>query len=519
MATAASAPMQRHGEQWTRAHALFGEELRRGTAVAESAEVSEPRRVDERLVQCVWHDGFLKPGGLTCASGKTVEIVEPGRWNTGRGPDFLDARIRLAGEEKTGDIEIHVQSSGWTAHSHHKDFEYNRVVLHVCLNASDDRPYDEKQNGERLERLVLAPHLEPDLDTLRRTINVDEYPWGRPADLGVCHRALLALPEERLRRFLEVAGRARVEDKVRRFGAQLAGATVPQLLYQSVMVGQGYKSNKTLYFLLSKRAPVAELLDYAQDVAPGERRDLYLSILLHVAQLFPSQADLFDGADDETRAFVDRLERLWRPVRGFFADRLMPPTRRWYSGMRPPGFPGRRLAAVAHLLDRMNDADRPLFAAIAGRIRSDAPAGEKPKEWREFVGSLAAMVQVEAADDYFATHYTPGGKPCKPQALLGEPAAESLLFNVFLPLVILTGDEAAGEAAWRVVSRFPSLDSNSVTDFMRHRLFGETGMDKILLKTELMQQALFKIFRDCCSLNERTCTDCTFLNAPFRPAE
>jgi len=274
-----------------------------------------------------------------------------------------------------------------------------------------------------------------------------------------------------------------------------------------------------LYFLLSKRAPVAELLDYARDVHPHERRDLYLSILLHVAQLFPTQADLFDGADDETRAFFDRLDRLWRPVRGFFADRLMPPTRRWYSGMRPPGFPGRRLAAVAHLLDRMNDAERPLFAAVVAQLRNGLPTTEKPKEWREFVGSLCDLVQVEDERDYFATHYTPGGKPCKPQALLGRPAAESLVFNVFIPLAILAGDEAVAESAWRAAERFPALASNSVTDFMRRRLFADTGMDAILLKTELMQQSLFKIFHDCCSLNERTCGDCTFLNAPHKPSE
>jgi len=246
MGTAAGARLRAHHERWLRAHALFGEELRRGVGIAESHDIPEPRRVDERLVQCIWHDGFVKAEALVCASGKRVEILEPGRWNTGRGPDFLDARVRLAGEEKTGDIEIHVQSGGWTAHGHHQDFEYNRVVLHVCLEASDDRPYDEKQNGERLERLVLARFLEPDLDTLRRTINVDEYPWGRPADLGKCHNALLNLPDERLRRLLDVAGRARIEDKVRRLGAQLAGASIPQLLYQSVMVGQGYKSNKRL---------------------------------------------------------------------------------------------------------------------------------------------------------------------------------------------------------------------------------------------------------------------------------
>ncbi len=514
-----SGTLRRHRNQWERAHSVFGETLRRELRIAESGEAPKPCTVDERLVQCIWFDQLVRSGELATASGKRVEVVEPGRWNTGRGPDFLDAKIALAGETLEGDVEIHIQSNGWTAHGHHQDYEYNRVVLHVCLNAGDDRPYEEKQNGERLERLLLADVLEPDLETIRRTISVDDYPYGRPADTGLCHRNLMQLPPERLSRFLEVAGRARIEDKVARYRAQMASASVPQLIYQSVMVGQGYKSNKTLYFLLSKRAPLAELIDYSSDVSPRERSELYLSILLHVAQLFPTQPDLFDGADDETRGFAERAMRLWRPVRGYFADRIMPPTKRWYSGMRPPGFPGRRLSAVAILLDRLNDGEKPLFGRLCSLVGEGLPAGDQPKVWRGFLKECTDALVVADESSYFATHFTIGGKPSKPQALLGEPAARSLLFNVFLPLIALSGEERVRDNAWRVVERFPALPKNSVTEFMQRRLFAESGLEKSLLRRELMQQALFKVFHDCCAGNERTCDSCTFLNAPYAPAE
>ncbi len=509
--------LQRHRKRWQRAHMVFGESLRSNLPVAETDNVAEDCSVDERLVQCIWFDQLLDTEALVTASGKRLEIIEPGRWNTGRGPDFLDAKVKLAGETLAGDIEIHVRSNGWTAHAHHQDYEYNRVVLHVCLNAHDDRPYEDKQNGERLERLVLGSLLQPDLSTIRRTLNVDDYPYGRPADTGLCHRNLLLLSEERLTRFLETAGRARIEEKVRRYKAQTASADVSQLLYQSVMVGQGYKSNKTLYFLLSKRAPVFEMLDYAADVMPGERRDLYLSILLHVAQLFPSQGDLFDGADDEAREYADHLIRLWKPVRGFYADRIMPPTRRWFSGMRPPGFPGRRLSAVSVLLDRLNNNDSPLFESLSTMVREGVPDGDQPKVWRDFVKECTALLIVEDGSAYFTTHFTLGGKPSRPQALLGEPAARSLFFNVFLPLMILSGGERVQDNAWRVIERFPALPGNSVTEFMQRRLFAECGLEKTLLRRELMQQALFKIFHDCCAGNERTCDSCTFLNPPFAP--
>jgi hypothetical protein len=502
--------------RWIDAHAAFGARLRRTLQLAERGEVAEPRTVDERLLQCVWFDQLVKADRLVTASGKRVEVLEPGRWNTGAGPDFLGARLRLAGQETAGDVEIHLRSSGWVAHGHHQDFEYNGVVLHVCLEAADDRPYEEKQNGERLERLVLRDALDPDLETLRRTISISDYPQGRPAYLGLCHEEFLRLEPARRRNFFEIAGRARVEEKVARYRAQLATAPLRQLIYQALMVGQGFKANKTLYFLLSKRAPCEELLDHARDVPPERRTDLFLAILLHVAQLFPTQPDFFEGLDDESAAFVARLQECWRPVRPYFADRLMPPTRRWFSGMRPPGFPGRRLAAVAILLARLTDGEAPLFEVLRGRLARFPVEEADAKAWKQLFDDFVGRLEVEGVGHYFHTHYTLGGKPCRPQALLGEPAARTTVFNVLLPLLILTARQEKNadleQACWAAVERFPPLPKNAVTDFMKRRLLGDSGEDKALFRSELTNQALLHVFQTCCSSNERTCDQCTFLD-------
>ena len=501
---------------WRRLLAELGVELRARCCMREDGHAGPAARVEERLVQAVWADRLYRAEELVTASGKKVEVLEPGRWNTGRGPDFLGARVALAGQELAGDVEIHVDSRDWVRHAHHQDFEYNNVALHVCLDAGDDRPYEEKQNGARLERLVLRRVLEPDLETLRRTLPLDEYPWGRPAELGRCHEHFTAMDPDRLRAFFLAAGVARVEERVERFAAQRRVASPLQLIYQTFLTGQGYKSNKTLYFLLGKRAPFEELLDHGRDVHPADRADLYLAALLHVAQLFPAQPDLFDQADDATRDYARRLASLWKPLRPYFADRIMPPTRRWFSGMRPAGFPARRLAAVSLLIDRLGDTQAPLFDVLCDRLRSAPEPSAPAKEWRPLWRDLLALVVVPADGQYFATRFTLGGKPCRPQALLGEPAARSLLFNVFLPMAILRAreqkDHALEAAAWRALHAMPALDENSVTSFMRTRLFGATGLDVLLLKSELAQQALFKVFADCCSSNERTCASCTLLS-------
>ncbi len=505
-------------ERWRELHAAFARQLQSSLHLRESSGTPAPARPDERLVQAVWADRMYRAEELTTASGKHVEVLEPGRWNTGRGPDFLGARLRVAGETLHGDVEIHVDSSGWTRHGHHQDFEYNRVVLHAVLEAGDDRPYEEKQNGERLERLVLRPHLEPDLETIRQTVNVSDYPYGRPEDLGLCHEEFLRLPEEQLTEFLTLSGTARLEQKLARLRAQRRSAPFAQLIHQALLTGQGFRSSKTLYFLLSKRVPFEELLSHMKDVPAGERVDLCFAALVYTARLVPEQRDIVDEAApcEETAAFMARLKRHWRRLRPYFSDRLLPPTKRWYAGMRPAGFPTRRLAAVAVLLGRLADPDRPLFTRLAAQVRESKPSSLGAKELRAFWKKLAEPLIVAGEDHYFGSRFTFGGKKGRQTALLGEPAARSLLFNTFLPLLVLQAEEdkdrRLANNAWDAMRCFPVLERNSVSRFMDRRLFGEAGAPRGLDKRELYQQALLKVFADCCAHNERSCSDCTFLS-------
>ncbi len=504
-------------ERWRALHERFAVRMLESLQISERGRGHGGRKehVDERLVQAIWSDQLFRKNEISTASGKALEILEPGRWNTAAGPDFLDARIRLAGEVLSGDIEIHVDSADWSRHGHHKDFGYNRVVLHVGLFAHDDRPFDEKQNGERMERLILEDYLEPDLETIRQTLNLTEYPYGRPDDLGICHKEFERIPAEGLVEFLRVAGRSRVEQKIARYRNQMATADFLQVIFQSLLTAQGFKSSKTLYFLLSKRAPIAELMEYARDFPASDQTDFFLSALLNVAQLVPQQRDFVDEADEETLELLTRLDKFWRPARPYFSDRLIPPTKRWFAGLRPAGFPPRRLSAIAILMNRLTDPVMPLYEEFSSRVTTAEFDAMKPKEIRRFWKELTALFEVGGDESYFGTHYTIGGKKQRPQALLGTPAARSMIFNVFLPMVILKAREErrprVEEKTWQALYRFPKLEENSVTKFMKRRLFGESETNKGLFTSEIFQQSLFKVFGDCCAHNEKSCDDCTFL--------
>ncbi|MDD5316398.1 MAG: DUF2851 family protein, partial [Candidatus Cloacimonetes bacterium] len=68
--------------------------------------------MEERFLYHIWDEGHLTPD-LRCISRKDLRVVYQGQFNTGRGPDFKNAIIELAGEQLRGDIEIHLKTTDW----------------------------------------------------------------------------------------------------------------------------------------------------------------------------------------------------------------------------------------------------------------------------------------------------------------------------------------------------------------------------------------------------------------------
>ncbi len=90
--------------------------------------------IPEKLVCCVWFEPRWRPERLETLDGRQFRVHSPGQWNRQAGPDFLQAVLEYSdGERCRGDVEVHRLASGWTAHRHHQDTRYNRVMLHVML--------------------------------------------------------------------------------------------------------------------------------------------------------------------------------------------------------------------------------------------------------------------------------------------------------------------------------------------------------------------------------------------------
>ncbi|WP_435625026.1 DUF2851 family protein [Flagellimonas sp.] len=85
----------------------------------------------EELLHYIWQYKKIPFSKLTTQRKEELQIVNFGLLNSGEGPDFLNARIRIDGQLWAGNVEMHLKSSDWYAHHHEIDANYDNVILHV----------------------------------------------------------------------------------------------------------------------------------------------------------------------------------------------------------------------------------------------------------------------------------------------------------------------------------------------------------------------------------------------------
>lgn len=490
------------------------------------AEIAPTRRtssVDERLVQAIWHEQLLRSDRLVTCSGKPVRVVEPGDWNGESGPDFRHAELEIDGRRIRGDVEIHLNAADWERHRHDRDFEYNSVVLHAFLWRDDTRAFDPLHNGGCVERIELASAIDPDLETVRRSLSGDDYPLHEREISAHCAALAAHNDENSMRRFFVAAGRERIEEKIARFAAHAHGETDDQVLYQAIMTAMGHKGGKTLFFLLAKRTPIEELKVYLKQVDYAQLATALEAMLLHVANLVPQVEAAGDGScagpalDAEAQTHLDQLHRWWSELAGYFEDRVIPPTRRWFGGIRPVNFPTRRIAGVARLLAGYEFRNGLLKRFADATLQSMA---RQPRTARDFKREIAqlSLIFSSQGDSFWSRRFTwTGKKSARAMQLIGDDRAASVFFNALLPMLLLHarrgGNAALEEYLWRIYEHFPALPENSVTRFMVRRLFGDTRPKWLDPKFEKWNQALIHVFHDCCNNNALTCDDCCFGSA------
>lgn len=198
----------------------------------------------ERQFHLVWRLGWYRRRGLLLEDGRPLDVLFPGHPASAGGPDFRDARLRIAGVEAAGDVELHLRPSGWRRHGHGTDSGYAGVVLHVALHreiflADRAGPAGRIPAAE----LVLEPQLELSVAELAAWTEGGAQP--RPE----------AGPPAGLLARLEALGRARFDRRRAAFGRAASAAGYEEALYRGLMTGLGYRLNKAPFAELARLVP------------------------------------------------------------------------------------------------------------------------------------------------------------------------------------------------------------------------------------------------------------------------
>lgn len=85
----------------------------------------------EDFLQFIWRYGLFNRDSLFTCRREKVEVIKLGEFNSDSGPDFLNALLKIGNTKWAGNVEIHLKSSDWYKHGHHKDSAYRNVILQV----------------------------------------------------------------------------------------------------------------------------------------------------------------------------------------------------------------------------------------------------------------------------------------------------------------------------------------------------------------------------------------------------
>ena len=446
-----------------------------------------PPPFSERHLQCVWADGRLRPDTLLTASGERLKVEHPGEWNTGPGPDFLNAALLVGPELRriTGDVEIHIRPADWQRHRHAEDPRYRRVCAHVSFYPGT-LPSAELPPGAL--QIALRPALEALPDFSFDNIDLMAYPVAARATPPPCREAMSRLSPAQRGVLLDAAGETRLRRRAELLQSAMLDRGPAQVIYEEVMAALGYRPNKAPFRRLARLLP----LDQLREKSGGDPTRAY-ALLMGCASLLPDPSARRTW-DDETKTFIRRCWDAWWPLSGEFLTRTLSASDWTRTGIRPANRPERRLMAAAVLF-----ANSPGLPEQVEAIARN-PAGVSPER-------LLAILDLPDAP-YWPARLSFSSAPAQePVALVGSSRARAILVNLLLPAFAAMGAPAQ---AWKsLVEALPAEETNELIQQTALRLFGPDHSPR-LYRSGLRRQGLIQIHHDYCLGDRTLCSACPF---------
>ncbi|MBL7870286.1 MAG: DUF2851 family protein [Cyclobacteriaceae bacterium] len=425
--------------------------------------------MNESFIHYLWQFQYFDKSELTTTAGEVLNILKPGILNSDAGPDFSQAKIKIGSINWAGNVEIHIQSSGWYEHTHDQDAAYENVVLHVVWE--ENKPVY-RTDGTRIPTLQLKGRVEDHLlKSYQKLIN---NPSAIP-----CEKSFANVDDIIKHAMVDKAVMHRLETKateIKKLLDKNKGDWV-ETTYQLVGSNFGFKVNKDPFIQLTNALPykliqkhrsssleVEALLFGQAGFLVAKTKDEYLTQLFITYQFLAKKYDL---------AHKQMNVAQWKFLR-----------------LRPANFPTIRLAQFASLLCSHTNI-------FSGMIEASS------------YQQLAHFFEINQST-YWKIHYRFGKKSKGEVPGFGESSKENIIINTVVPLFVAYGqsrdDYSFVEKAIAILQSIPS-EKNRIT-----RVWQELGY---VSKTAFDSQGLIELYNNFCQ--RRACLNCTIGSALLKP--
>ena len=400
----------------------------------------------EELLHTIWKLKRFNLRNLKLTTGEEIKLIKFGHLNSNAGPDFLNGEIMINNTRWVGHIEMHVKSSEWTAHNHHKDPAYNNVILHVVFE-DDKKIFTE--SGHLLPTLVLENRIGKDI--INNYSNLYNQLGWVP-----CHAHIHKVDFSKLVFFKERLLIERLENKYKKVLhlVEDSNADWDQVAYKLLVKYLGLKVNQDAFDQLS------QVLKY--------------KILSKHKDVFQLEALLFGQAGFLKRAKDPYLKKLRSEYRHQRTKHKLKPMYglEWrFARMRPINFPTIRLAQLAQII---SNSPR-LFSKILSAVTV--------KEFRSLLSVTTS--------NYWMNHYIPNRKSKRIHKTIGKVAQNNIILNAFIPLIFCYGkykqDDRFIQRALDFYMQLPSEKNVIIRNWADLGIKSENAADSqslIQLKTE-----------------------------------
>ncbi len=412
--------------------------------------------IPENFLHYIWKNKLFNAENLVDDEGNGIKILTTGTHNTDAGPDFFNAKIKTGNTVWAGNVEIHIQSSDWYKHKHHKDKAYNNVILQVVLENNRETF---SEDNKKIPTAILK--FNKDIyKKYQKLINNEQ--------VISCKNFISEIDTFYLNSWFSSLLFERAEQKTEYAKTLLDYKTGnwEELFYIMTARAFGFKVNALPFELSAKSLPSLILAKHKNNKLQIE------------ALLFGQAGMLNDEIDDH---YFNELKEEYQFLKTKY--KLNPiENHLWkFLRIRPSDFPTVRIAQFADLIFKSSH----LFSKIIET---------------ETLPELEKMFDIEASS-YWNTHYKFGQETRFKIKKFGQTAVNSIIINTIIPILFLYGKEKGNPEITGKAIRFledMKPEKNNIT-----KKWISSGLE---IKNAYFSQSLIQLYNEYCL--KKRCLDC-----------